>query len=74
MALNREEEEFMEMYHQRMADIQNVSDFIAIANTQLNKVLQRIGWNKAGLIKKVVLISLLLYCILLLLVIYCLLL
>ena len=41
----------MEIYHQRMAEIQDVSDVIAVANMQLNKIISKFGWTKQSLMK-----------------------
>lgn len=44
--------QLFETYHQRMAEIQDVSDVIAVANMQLNKILTQFNWIKQSLLKK----------------------
>ena len=41
--------ESLDIYQQRIAEIQDVSDVVAVANLQLNKILQRFGWTKQSL-------------------------
>lgn len=37
---------FLETYQQRITEIQDVSDVIAVANLQLSKLLQKFGWSR----------------------------
>ena len=39
----------LEMYHERMRDIQDVSETVAVANHQLNKLLQKFEWSRSHL-------------------------
>lgn len=43
--------QLMETYQHRIAQIQNVSDVIAVANLQLNKALQKFGWSRQKFLK-----------------------
>lgn len=43
------EQETLETYQQRISEVQDVSDVVAVANLQLNKLLQRFGWSKQSL-------------------------
>lgn len=45
--------QLMETYQHRIAQIQNVSDVIAVANLQLNKALQKFGWSRQKFLKDV---------------------
>ena len=53
----------LETYHERMRDIQDVSETIAVANHQLNKLLQKFGWSRShlrdGMVKRISLILIL---------------
>lgn len=46
-----EADSFMECYQERISQIQQVSNVIAITNQQLDKVLHRFGWSKHELKK-----------------------
>ena len=43
------EQEALETYQQRISEVQDVSDVVAVSNLQLNKLLQRFGWSKQSL-------------------------
>ena len=54
----------LETYHERMKDIQDVSETIAVANHQLNKLLQKFGWSRShlkddGMVKRISLVLIL---------------
>lgn len=51
------EQETLETYQQRISEVQDVSDVVAVANLQLNKLLQRFGWSKQSLHSEVCLCS-----------------
>ena len=51
--MDLENVQFMETYQQRIGEIQDISDTVAIANLQLNKLLQKFGWSRQTLLKEV---------------------